>query len=419
MTTQTLAPVSADPVADLLAENIDAIYARWISELEDSAGIRRDLLGDMEIAQTARRICDEIVGAVARGNTENIRAAEYDALCGLLTSVSARFAALGLSPSETATFVFSAKAALIRFLTAEAKIGPELAVDTIVRVEKLFDALGLVTFEAYASTREGLIAAQTRELEALTVTLEARIAARTTELEASNRELEAFCYTVSHDLQAPLRSLVGYSQALIEDHGADLPPDAHVYLDRLTGESRRMGALIDDLLSLSRVTRQEIRRSRVDLSGLARETMDRIAAREPERRARVRVQPGLAVDGDLPLLRALLENLLANAWKFTSKRADAEIELKSRTEAGETIYSVSDNGVGFDMQYAGKLFKPFQRLHRASEFDGNGIGLATADRIVRRHGGRIWAEAALDRGAAIHFTLAPSGAGQRIANAIA
>ena len=238
--------------------------------------------------------------------------------------------------------------------------------------------------------------------------LEERVARRTSQLELANRELESFAYSVSHDLRAPLRAIDGFARAVLEDHGERLPPEGRAYLERVCHAAERMGRLIDDLLALSRVTRREMHRRRVDLSALARAIADELAAAEPGREVDVRIAPGLTAEADPGLVRLLLENLLRNAWKYTRPRGRAMVEFGAeRGAAGVTVFFVRDNGVGFDMRHAGRLFQPFQRLHRDDEFEGTGVGLATALRVVRRHGGRIWAEAEPGRGAVFRFTLEP------------
>ncbi|GGM30382.1 ATP-binding protein [Dactylosporangium sucinum] len=239
----------------------------------------------------------------------------------------------------------------------------------------------------------------------LNAELEDRVRQRTAELEASTRELDAFAYSVSHDLRAPLRSLDGYAQLLVEDYADRLDEDGREYLARLQANVARMGQMIDDLLDLSRATRTELRRSRVDLTGLAEQVTEELRDVEPAREVHVRIAPGLTAAGDPDLVRLVLQNLVGNAWKFTSHRPDAVIEVY-REEPGVTV--VRDNGAGFDMRFAGKLFEPFQRLHSASEFEGTGIGLAIVHRIVSRHGGRIWAEGTVGEGAVFRFTLEAS-----------
>ena len=224
--------------------------------------------------------------------------------------------------------------------------------------------------------------------------------------EAANRELEAFSYSVAHDLRAPLRSIDGFSQALVEDCAESLPEDGKTYLGYVRESAQQMARLIDDLLSLSRVSRAEIRRSRIG-SRCHRANRGRPPAGETIRTGRSSSwrRPSSWRVGDTGLLTAVLENLLANAWKFTGKCPHPRIELGERLEGARTVYFVRDNGAGFNMAYAGKLFAVFQRLHTASEFEGTGIGLAIVERIVGRHGGRIWAEGEVGRGAIFHFTL--------------
>ncbi|MBN1607363.1 MAG: hypothetical protein JW940_12065 [Polyangiaceae bacterium] len=245
------------------------------------------------------------------------------------------------------------------------------------------------------------------EVRQLNDGLERLVAERTRQLEAVNKELEAFAYSVSHDLRAPLRAVEGFSQALLEDYQAALDARGKDYLQRASGEARRMARLIEDLLVLSRVTRAEMSLERVDLSALALEVVEMLRRGDPSRRVGVEVQDGLVARADPRLLRQLLENLLGNAWKFTSRREEARIEFGAEGPAGAETFFVRDNGAGFDMEYAGKLFAPFQRLHAMTEFPGTGVGLSTVQRIVTRHGGRAWAEGAPGEGATFYFTLAP------------
>ncbi|MBI4249255.1 MAG: response regulator [Elusimicrobia bacterium] len=224
-------------------------------------------------------------------------------------------------------------------------------------------------------------------------------------LEEANRELESFSYSVSHDLRSPLRTIDGFSQVLLEDYADKLDEPGKDHLNRVRRGCQQMGELIDDLLNLARVIRHEIKMEKTDLIVIARAVMEQLKKANPGRKPEFTAPPKLPVTGDPGLLRAAIENLLGNAWKFTGKKMGAKIELGTMRKDGETIYFVRDNGAGFDMSYANKLFAAFQRLHSQEEFPGTGIGLATVQRIVRRHGGRIWAEGAVDKGAAFYFTL--------------
>jgi PAS domain S-box-containing protein len=243
------------------------------------------------------------------------------------------------------------------------------------------------------------------ELMKLNTELEERVRVRTAELEVSNKELEAFSYSVSHDLRAPLRSLDGFSHILLEEYRDRLDEEGRDFLNRLRNASQQMGQLIDALLQLSRVSRSEMNKSRVDLSETARQIATELQASKPERQTRFEVANGLMAMGDPRLLHAALQNLIGNAWKFTSKREQAAIEFGVAEQEGERVFFVRDNGAGFEMAYANKLFSAFQRLHSGSEFEGSGIGLATVQRIVRRHGGKIWAEGEPNVGATFFFTL--------------
>ncbi len=235
--------------------------------------------------------------------------------------------------------------------------------------------------------------------------LELRVRQRTAELTSANRELETFAYSVSHDLRAPLRSIDGFSQILLTDYHAQLDAEGQSHLQRVRRAAQRMGAVIDDLLQLSRVTRQEMRRQAVDLSQMASEILEDLQNATPERRVVGTVQAGCSTQGDAVLLRILLENLLGNAWKYTTHAGEARIEFGCDHKPEACSWYVRDNGVGFDMAHAQRLFRPFERLHHVHEFEGTGIGLASAARIVHRHGGKIAAKALPGAGATFHFTL--------------
>ncbi|MCC6616443.1 MAG: PAS domain S-box protein [Anaerolineae bacterium] len=241
-----------------------------------------------------------------------------------------------------------------------------------------------------------------REIEELNAVLEQRAV----ELEATNKELEAFSYSVSHDLRAPLRSIDGFSQALLEDYADQIDDFGKDYLQRVRAAANRMAALIDDLLNLSRITRAEMRLEPVDLSDMAQSIASDLQQQQPERQVEFSIRDGMIVDGDPRLMRVALENLIGNAWKFTSKRSQAHIEfgMVDQPEDGRVFY-VRDDGDGFDMAYVDKLFGAFQRLHAITEFEGTGIGLATVQRVIRRHGGNVWAQGEIGKGAIFFFRL--------------
>jgi two-component system, sensor histidine kinase and response regulator len=225
------------------------------------------------------------------------------------------------------------------------------------------------------------------------------------DLELKNRELESFSYAVSHDLRAPLRRVDGFRRALSDSQAGRLDDTGHRYIDRIAEATRQMSELIDDVLYLARVTRAEVRDHEVDLSALATAIVDHLREAEPEREIEVRIRPGVTARGDGQLLRIALENLLENAWKFTRRTEAPRIEFGQGALGGEPAYFVRDNGAGFEMAYVDRLFRPFQRLHLTGEFPGTGIGLATVQRVIHRHGGRIWAEAVPGQGATFHFML--------------
>ena len=225
------------------------------------------------------------------------------------------------------------------------------------------------------------------------------------ELRAANKELEAFFYSVSHDLRTPLRSIDGFSQALLEDYADKLDSTALEHLQRVRRAAQRMAALIDDMLNLSRVTRCELHREKLDLSAMAKLIAAELREAEPARRVEFVIESGLTAMGDLQLLRAAMENLLRNSWKYTSGHPTARIEFGRSKEIDKHPFIIRDDGAGFDPRYADRLFGAFQRLHTAKEFPGTGVGLATVQRIIHRHGGEIWAEGAVEQGATFYFTL--------------
>jgi light-regulated signal transduction histidine kinase (bacteriophytochrome) len=243
------------------------------------------------------------------------------------------------------------------------------------------------------------------EVRNLNIDLEHRVAERTAQLEAINKELEAFSYSVSHDLRAPLRAIDGFSRIVLEDHAPQLNSDVQNLLERISVESQHMAQIIDALLNLSRMSRAEMRKETVDLSSIAHQVLDSLRQSQSQRQVECVIARDITVQGDARLLNIVLENLLGNAWKFTSRLAQARIEVGVIPSDNGPVYFVRDNGAGFDPAYAEKLFGVFQRLHRSDEFEGTGVGLATVQRIISRHGGRVWAEAEVDKGATFYFTL--------------
>lgn len=313
----------------------------------------------------------------------------------------------------------AARASAVGFSDADVDVAREVADSLAIAIEqaRIHEALANHTheLESRVAERTAELAARTAEAERLNRAMlnlldDLREEQRQTRevayrLELSNRELESFAYSVSHDLRAPLRAIDGFGEALFEELSGSLDERQRDYLDRMRAAARRLGVMIDGLLALSRASRAEMGVGKVDLSKLAAEVVAELRADDPERRVDVSVANDMIVRGDERLLRLVLQNLIGNAWKFTAPREEAVIEVGRRNDGDESVFYVQDNGVGFDMKYVDKLFGAFQRLHRRDEFAGDGIGLATVQRIVARHGGRVWAEATPDVGAAFFFTL--------------
>ncbi len=244
-----------------------------------------------------------------------------------------------------------------------------------------------------------------RKIHEMNCELERRVTERTAELQFANREMEAFCYSISHDLRAPLRSIRGYSEVILQDYSDKLEPAVAEYLQRASESATRMNQLLDDLLRLSVISRGELQREETDLARLAKDIVDGLKVAEPQRKVEFKTDSDLIVLGDFRLLQIALSNLLNNAWKFTGRRSEGVIEFGSAGKNGEQVYFVRDNGEGFDMEWRHRLFGVFERLHSAKDFPGTGIGLAIVQRIVHRHGGRVWGEGKRNEGATFYFTL--------------
>ncbi len=273
-------------------------------------------------------------------------------------------------------------------------------VETREEIKKLNENLEHLVLERTAELEKLYM-----ELNEMNKDLESRVSKRTWELEESNKELESFSYSVSHDLRAPLRSIDGFSNKILKDYGHLLDEQGKDYFSRVINASQKMGQLIDDLLKLARLSRIEMNLTSTDLSSIAESIVTDLKSSMPDRKVTIIIQPGLVDKADRSLMQIALQNLLDNAWKYTTNTRDAKIEFSSFRRDNKTIYFIRDNGVGFDMRYVNKLFGAFQRLHSASEFEGTGIGLATVKRIIRRHHGTIWAESEVNQGAAFFFTL--------------
>lgn len=303
----------------------------------------------------------------------------------------------------------------ITFLRAAQEIDPNLvgivmtghgAIDTAIEAMKA-GALDYVLKPFKLSTITPVLnrALEVRRLRVEIAQLQQRVREHVVELEAANKELETFSYSVSHDLRAPLRAINGFSSILMENYAAQLPGEARQLIDKIMSSAERMGQLIEQLLKFSRLSRQALSKRRVHIKELVQEVLDDVYKEQPDRRAEVRIGELPDTQGDPVLLRQVFFNLLSNAFKFTRKKQHAVIEVDSEQRGDERVYFVRDNGAGFDMQQAGNLFRVFSRLHSASEFEGTGVGLSLVQRIVQRHGGRIWAESAVDQGAAFYLTL--------------
>ncbi len=300
--------------------------------------------------------------------------------------------------------VFVAEALVER--TTGARLGFDVAATVVVTLlVTVYIARFLESARTTLAQRLDEARRNAEELETLRAQLERRVAERTAELEMANRELEGFSYTVSHDLRSPLRTIAGFSQVILEESAGQLDDSVRSSLTKIHAASRRMDGLIDDMLLLARVGRSALRYEAIDLADIADAIGEDLAAEHPERKVELRIDPIPLVRGDLGLLRIVLDNLLRNAWKFTSTREEARVHVFAEREGTSTVIRVKDNGIGFDPRFKSKLFQPFERIHGDARFPGTGVGLATVARIVRRHGGDVQAEGALDQGATFSFWL--------------
>lgn len=341
---------------------------------------------------------DGVVRVANPAARELLGRSETDLLGARIATINDRF----LPPEQTDALIHTGEIANYEIsLPTEARGTRTFSVSASVMRDQEGEAAAIVCIARDITRRKRA----EEEIRQLNAELEQRVVERTRQLEDAVRELEAFSYSVSHDLRAPLRSIAGFSQVLLDDYADQLNGEGQDALRRVYAAAQRMGELIDALLTLSRVTRSDLHREFVDLSALARAIAAELQARDHERRVDFVIQPGLIANGDRQLLRVVLENLLDNAWKFTSQRADVRIEVGASLRSDTQVFFVRDNGAGFDMANIDRVFLPFHRLHDSAEFPGTGIGLATVRRIIHRHGGQVWAESSEGEGTTFYFRL--------------
>ena len=412
---QVLDALRTDPsvIAAALYDESGRLFATYPSNVPPSALPRAfggaahrvegaNLVIRQQVLEGTRLLGSLYIKTDLRELDERVRMHALVVLCAVLGSIGVAYA--------LSTGLQRKIAGPVRALATAARAVSE-GKDYSIRAEAISDdELGLLAESfndmlAEIEKRDGALRASEGRLRQLNAELEQRVAARTAELESSNRELEAFSYSVSHDLRAPLRAIDGFSKALLEDCGDGLGDVGAQHLERVRKAARQMGLLIDDLLGLARLSRAEMRRERVDLGLLAKEIVTSLSQAQPDRKVEFVVTGNPTTEGDPPLLRVALDNLIRNAWKFTSKHPTARIEVGQTGGNGNRTFFVADDGAGFDMAHASMLFAPFQRLHRQSDFEGTGVGLATVQRIIQRHGGRLWAESAVEGGAKFYFTM--------------
>ena len=388
---------TATPVEKEVEGGLFAGEDKWIEEVKKAEEAAPD--GELALFERKPKIVKKTIGFARVGISETRVLKNIAALRNKIVEVSFIATALGII---TTIFFVNGMIAPIRKLSLAARSVAEGDLSKKVEISR-DDELGALADSFNEMTEE--LAKAEEELKKYQEHLEDLVKDRTAELETANKELDSFASSVSHDLRAPLRSMDGFSHALLEDYGDKLDSTGKDYLEQVREASQHMGELIDDLLRLSRITRTEMRREKVDLSGIAKDVAAELSRTAPNRQIKFIIQPDLAAEGDARLLRIVLENLMGNACKFTSKKTNARIEFGIVEKDGKTAYFVRDNGAGFNMAYADKLFKSFQRLHSPAEFPGTGVGLATVHRIVHRHGGRVWGESEEGKGAAFYFCL--------------
>jgi signal transduction histidine kinase len=366
--------------------------------------------GHVALASKAQVFCFWLFFLATAWTSEGTRSEGYQMGFPLVILLSGMLVSTKGAIVATAASLVAGVALLVRTRAGVEPIPPGDQILTWVVSTCIFPVTAVLQYLGAGLIRSSLVAVEkaNAQIIELNAHLERKVAERTAELSAANRELEAFTSAVSHDLRAPLRAIGGFSQALAEDEILTPGTPGAEYLARIRAASSRMDELIRSLLDLSRISKFELHRTDVDVSGLAASVGAELARAEPQRRVELVVAPGLHAPADAELLRIVLTNLLANAWKFTSKTPSARIEVGS-IDADQLVLFVRDNGAGFDMKDAARLFVAFKRLHSPKDFPGTGVGLATVQRVIARHGGRIWAEGATGRGATFFFTLGPSG----------
>jgi signal transduction histidine kinase len=365
---------------------VRSAIAAWLPEAE--AALARREQPNWEVSRPAQRHARDLFDALRR---------DFDVIRAVETKLRDQRSSLARATARRATRVTVVAASLLGLFLAIA--GARQLGGVVAQYAGLLGA---------ERERARALAETQAALRDLNAGLEEQVQRRTAELVTSNRELESFCYSVSHDLRSPLRGIDGFAQVLLEDYADEVDAEGRRHLERIRAGARRMGQLIDDLLKLSRVTRAPLVKGAVDLGAVAAGIVERLRRADANRRVEVVITRPMLGDGDGRLLEVALENLIGNAWKYTRDRPVAHIEIGLDPAARPVVYHVRDDGAGFDMAYVGKLFEPFQRLHTEAQFEGTGIGLATVQRVVQRHGGAVWATGETGRGATVFFTLAPS-----------